>query len=91
MRKIFISIFVLIIVIIIFNLFYKESSNRVEISFYKCIDGDTAWFLIDDKREKIRFLGIDTPEISGGMIEEFGIDASSYTCSLLENANQIEL
>lgn len=91
MKKIFISILILVIIIVTFCLVYNEDSDRLAISFYQCIDGDTAWFLINNKREKIRFLGIDTPEISGINKEEFGIDARDYTCSLLENANKIEL
>lgn len=53
-----------------------------------CVDGDTAWFIIDGERVKVRFLGIDSPE-STKIVEEYGMDASSYTCDLLESANDI--
>lgn len=47
--------------------FYQEykpvsGSERFEVTLDQCVDGDTAWFDIDGKRTKVRFLYIDTPE-----------------------------
>lgn len=93
MKKISIVSFVVIVIgvfsiIICYN--YVEGNNIVEIKFDKCVDGDTAWFIINGEREKIRILGIDTPE-STNYVEEYGIEASKYTCNVLENAKHIYL
>ena len=42
-------------------------------------DGDTAWFRLDGGgEEKVRFIGIDTPEVYG-QVEPYGREASAYT------------
>lgn len=57
-----------------------------------CVDGDTARFVVDGKEEKVRFLAIDTPEITNKQNPEpFGIEASEFTCRTLSNANTITL
>lgn len=56
----------------------------------KCIDGDTASFIYKNKTSKFRFLAIDTPE-STTKVEEYGPEASEYTCNLLKNAKKIEI
>ncbi|MBQ8681899.1 MAG: thermonuclease family protein [Bacilli bacterium] len=65
-----------------------NSNQQLEIKFSKCIDGDTARFIINGKEEKVRFLGIDTPE-STNIQEEYGEEASNYTCEVLKKANNI--
>lgn len=67
-----------------------KNYGKVEIKLDKCIDGDTAWFIVEGKKEKVRLLGIDTPE-STNYVEEYGKEASNYTCSMLENATNIYL
>lgn len=71
----------------------SSDSDRKSVELIKCVDGDTATFNIDGKRQKVRFLGIDTPESVHPYkeVEEFGKDASEYTCNLLTNANTIEI
>lgn len=51
----------------------------------KIIDGDTITVQKDDTEEKVRLLGIDTPEVdeSRGSVECFGKEASEKTSSLL--------
>ena len=66
----------------------NSDDNKVEVTLVECIDGDTARFLVNGKEEKVRFLGIDAPE-STNIQEEYGIDASNYTCGLLKNADDI--
>lgn len=68
-----------------------ESKKQVTLS--KCVDGDTATFDIDGKKVKIRFLAIDTPESVHPYkeVQEYGKDASEYTCNILKNANTIEI
>lgn len=49
----------------------------------KQVDGDTAWFtLAAGSREKVRFIGVDTPE-STTEHEPFGDEAAAYTASVL--------
>lgn len=94
MKKLIISvILVFIIILIVFIFFYSNYDNKTVIQLDECVDGDTAWFIIRGKREKVRFLGIDAPESvhPNGVIEEYGIDASDYTCDMLKNAHYIYL
>ena len=71
----------------------STSSDKEVVELVKCVDGDTATFKIDGKNKKVRFLGIDTPESVHPYkeVEEYGKDASEYTCNILKNANTIEL
>lgn len=83
-----ISIGVVLIVILI-----NRDSDKVKVELVKCIDGDTARFMVNGKEEKVRFLAINTPESvhSNGIVEEYGKEASDYTCSMLRGANNIYL
>lgn len=87
-KLIFISL-VIIVSCYIFIINY-DNEDRVEVKLVDCIDGDTARFIVNGKEEKVRFLGIDTPE-STNYMEKYGIDASNYTCSMLKNAKNIYL
>ena len=71
----------------------SSSSDKEIVTLDKCVDGDTASFIINGKKKKVRFLGIDTPESVHPYkeVEEYGKDASEYTCYILKNANTIEL
>ena len=42
------------------------------------VDGDTIWVWIGDKRLKVRFLGVNTPE-TYGTVEYYGPEAKQYT------------
>lgn len=72
-----------------------ESSieDKTGVVLEKCVDDDTATFNINGKRTKVRFLAIDTPESVHPYknVEEYGKDASEYTCKLLTNASDIEI
>ena len=67
-----------------------SANERKTVELNKCVDGDTAWFYLNDEKIKVRFLAIDTPE-STNTIEEYGKEASQYTCSELTNASLIEI
>jgi micrococcal nuclease len=57
----------------------------------RVVDGDTAWFtLTDGAREKVRFIGVDTPE-STTEHEPFGEEAAAYTDSILNVGLSVEL
>lgn len=83
-------VFILFIVVLVVMLMY---SDKQEVSLYRCVDGDTAWFLIQGKKEKVRFLAIDTPEIAhdSRKADVYGDSAKDYTCKMLKNAQHIDL
>lgn len=60
------------------------------VEFERCVDGDTAGFYTGSQSIRVRFLGIDTPE-STGVIQPWGRPASSFTCEILTNADEIVL
>ena len=58
-------------------------------SYYLCtrvIDGDTIAIEINYKQEKVRLIGVDTPETvhPNKPVEYFGKEASQFTKSLVE-------
>ena len=83
-----ISFVVFSVFFILFLYFSMVSNDRVNVSLLGCIDGDTAKFLLDGKKIKVRFLGIDAPEIDN---LEYGNLALDYTCNQLKSANHIYL
>ena len=78
---------IILLIIIPFNVYAYE---KKEVTLNKCVDGDTAWFNLNEEKIKARFLAIDTPE-STNKIEFFGKEASKYTCNKLKKANKIEI
>lgn len=85
MKKLFILISIFFI-----NCTSAYASERIAVTLSKCVDGDTAWFIENGEKIKARFLAIDTPE-STTTIEEYGKEASEYTCNLLTEASKIEI
>ena len=78
-------------ILIIFILFFNINVNAKEIvTLNKCVDGDTAWFNLNNEKIKARFLAIDTPE-STNRIDPYGKEASEFTCNLLKTAKKIEI
>lgn len=84
------KVVVFILSLLIFNAVNAESEKAL---FSKCVDGDTAYFLVNENEIKVRFLAIDTPEsVSTNVSEQpFGKEASDYTCNKISNANEIVL
>ena len=83
----------ILIMFILFFLSFNEihAKEKLEVKLNKCVDGDTAWFITDNNETiKARFLAIDTPE-STNQIEEYGKEASKFTCDKLTNAEKIVL
>ena len=85
-------VFVMFVLLVCFLCFYSFSEVR-EVTFVQCVDGDTAWFLIDGKKEKVRFLAIDAPEIAHDDkdADYYGDNASEYVCKVLKDAKSISL
>ena len=81
---------VLFSIFISFLFIVNVDAQKLEVTLDKCVDGDTAWFYLDNEEIKARFLAIDTPE-STTKKEVFGKEASDFTCNLLKNANKIEI
>lgn len=75
------------------KLIEPKLGEKIVVTLNKCIDGDTAKFNLNDDEIKVRFLAIDTPETVHPYKDkqEYGKDASEYTCSKLESAKKIEL
>ena len=79
--------------ILCFTLVINVSADKfVSVKFARCIDGDTAAFILNDEEIRVRFLAIDTPEIyPKNNIKPFGIEASDYTCTKITRAKVIKL
>lgn len=69
------------------------ANEKIEVKFSKCVDGDTAKFILKEEEITARFLAVDTPETVHPSVgeEPFGKDASNYTCNKLTNAKKIVL
>jgi micrococcal nuclease len=59
----------------------------------RVIDGDTIEVIAASRKETVRLLGIDTPElhVEGGPPECFGAEAAEHTASLLPPGQRIRL
>lgn len=71
----------------------NKELEKVNATFVKCVDGDTAVFKVNGKEKKFRFLAVDTPETvhpTKGE-EAYGKNASDYTCNKITNAKNIEI
>ena len=81
----------LFIILFLVPTFVNAESDTVKLS--KCVDGDTARFIIDGKEYSTRFLAIDTPETKHPKkkVEPYGKEASNYTCNSLKKASKIVL
>lgn len=90
MKKIFFN-FCLILFIFLLGIGNVFANDKVTLK--KCVDGDTAQFILNGETIKVRFLAIDTPESVHPTkeVEAYGKEASTYTCEVLTNAKNIEL
>ena len=69
----------------------KPGARTIPAAVERVVDGDTAWFtLTDGTREKVRFIGVDTPE-STTQHEPFGKEASAFTASILTAGRSVDL
>lgn len=84
---------IIVMVSIIIGLFlpYNTLAKSEEVLLSKCVDGDTAKFIINGKEYSTRFLAIDTPEVKHPKkkVEPYGKEASKYTCDNLKKAKKI--
>lgn len=85
---------ILLFFILFFSFFnIVHADKKVKVTLNKCIDGDTASVILNEEVIKLRFLAIDTPESMHPTIgeEEYGKEASNYTCKALKKAKKIEI
>lgn len=72
----------------------QNETERERVTFNKCIDGDTAQLNIRGKKEKVRFIAVDTPELRQNdryNPQFFAEEAREFTCNQLKTAERIEL
>ena len=58
-----------------------------------CYDGDTCYVIYEGKKDKVRLLDLDTPEISNYKCEKeyiLGIEAREYINQLISEGKRIE-
>ena len=63
----------------------RPSPSGVQVAVTKTTDGDTFHVLYQGRDDRVRFIGVDTPEVDwyGGHAECFGSEAGLYTRSRL--------
>ena len=68
-------------------------AETIEVTYKSCVDGDTAWFTMDNEDIKVRFIGINAPELEHeeSEAEYYSEEAKDYVCKKLESATKIEL
>jgi micrococcal nuclease len=59
----------------------------------KEVDGDTIHVLINGADDRVRFIGMDTPETHGrnGLVECFGKEAADHTAALIPVGTAVRL
>lgn len=85
----------ILFILVSFFLFipFVNANSKEEVTFSKCVDGDTIKVLINGKEETVRFLAVDTPESVHPKkdLEYYGKEASNYTCTKVKEAKKIIL
>jgi endonuclease YncB( thermonuclease family) len=68
-----------------------SSAVKKEITVKSVTDGDTITATIDGKEEKIRFIGVDTPETvhPTKAVQQYGLEASNFTKTQLTDKKVI--
>ncbi|MFO3718126.1 thermonuclease family protein [Anaerococcus sp. ENR1011] len=84
-----VAIFIILAIAIInnTNLFTKPDPNYEVGIVVRVVDGDTAVIKINNENQKVRFVGMDTPEYNPkrDISEPWGKEATEFTKNLLEN------
>ncbi len=82
------------IILVLLLLFpFSIYADREKVELFKCVDGDTARFILNKKEIKVRLLGINAPEIEKNNQEgePYGKESADYVCRKLKKAKVIEL
>lgn len=82
-----------VLLIVLLFICFNVKAETVEVTYKSCVDGDTAWFTMAGEDIKVRFIGINAPELEHEEIEAeyYSEDAKKYVCNRLESADKIEL
>ncbi len=69
------------------------TENKVLITIHKVVDGDTVDIDINGNTERVRLIGVNTPETKHPTkpIECFGPEASAYLTQLLPKGTQVRI
>ncbi|PAF35134.1 endonuclease [Terribacillus saccharophilus] len=69
------------------------TTNKVEVSLIRIVDGDTIKVNYNGQEETVRYLLVDTPETKAPnkCVQPFGKDASKRNEELVTNAEKLEL
>ncbi len=72
---------------------HRESREKIPAKLIRVVDGDTLLVSLDGKRERVRLIGIDSPESvkPESPVECYGEEAKAYLTSLLPRGSQIFL
>lgn len=81
---------ILLIILTLLSLFARKGGgDESEVTLVSCVDGDTAQVMLAGKKERVRFIAIDAPELKSN--DFYSKEAADYTCSQLKNAKNISL
>ncbi|MCL6601495.1 MAG: thermonuclease family protein [Paenibacillus sp.] len=71
----------------------ETAANRTSVELIRPIDGDTLSVEYNGKKEKVRLLLVDTPELTNPNYgkEPYAQDAKDFTAKLLQEADVLEL
>jgi micrococcal nuclease len=65
-----------------------QESNITSAKVLRVIDGDTIEVIIDNKKESVRLIGIDAPELTDSSMKgKLALESKEYLKKLLENKN----
>jgi len=83
----------IIFVISIFFICLNFVNAKETVKYAGCIDGDTIKVYLNDKKETVRLLAVDTPETGkpDKAADYYAKEASEYTCNKIKKAQKIIL
>ena len=69
------------------------SSSTATVTVDRVVDGDTVVLMIDGKKEKVRLIGVDTPETvkPNTPVQCYGLEASNALKSMLPKGTQVRV
>ncbi len=96
MKKVYLVLLLILVTpLVVFaeddNVYLKNEYDTVTLS--KCVDGNSARFILGDNEIKVKFLAINSDNVikKADEDETNGSLVSYYVCSLFENANDIKI
>lgn len=92
MKKLILVLFIVIVSFFAYPTYAKGDDYDV-VTLSKCVDGNSARFMLGTSEIKVKFIGIDSVEtIQDTLDDEIdGQDVSDYVCSVLTDADEIKI